>query len=128
VEEILVAIFQFLLEFILQSLANLPFSFCPFSDYWTWRPGLPTIIFFAGLLFGWISLIPFPGTSIHWPWLRIAALIASPIFAGSIGYIVAELRAGLGHIVESRRHSWYAFAFMLGLSIVRFTYAHHPLA
>lgn len=127
-EEVLVAIFQFLLECALQSLTSLPFSFCSLSDYWTWRPGVPTIIFFAGLLFGRMSLIPFPGTSIHWPWLRIAALIASPILAGAIGYVVAELRAGLGHIVESRRHSWCAFTFMLGLSVVRFTYAHHPVA
>jgi hypothetical protein len=73
-------------------------------------------------------LIPFPSTAIHSPGLRIAALIASPILAGVISYVVAKLRKGLGHVVESRHHFWYAFTFTLGLSIVRFAYAHHPAA
>jgi len=125
-EEILVAIFQFLLEVIGQALVNLPFSFCTYQDYPTGRAGVTILAFLGGLLCGWILLIPFPGTSIHSPGLRIAALVASPLLAGIISHVVAELRAGLGHIVESRHHFWYAFTFTLGLSIIRFAYAHHP--
>jgi hypothetical protein len=129
-EEVLVAIFQFLLEVIGQTLVwnllYLPFDFLSFRDFPTGRAGFCALAFFGGLLCGWILLIPFPSTSIHSPWLRIATLIASPVLAGWISYVVAELRAGLGHIVESRNHFWYAFTFTLGLAIVRFAYAHHP--
>lgn len=129
-EEILVAIFQFLLELIGQTLVwnvlYLPFDFSSFRDFPTGRAGYTVLAFLGGLICGWILLIPFPSTSIHLPWLRIATLIASPVLAGSISYVVAELRAGLGHTVESRHHFWYGFTFTLGLAIVRFAYAHHP--
>ena len=127
-EEILVATFQFLLEVVGQAIVNVPFSFCPHRHYPTGRAGFTVLAFVGGLLCGGILLIPFPGTSIHSPALRIGALIASPLLAGIISYVVAELRNGLGRTVESRHHFWYAFTFTLGLSIVRFAYAHHPVA
>jgi hypothetical protein len=127
VEEFFVAIIQFLVEVIGQTLVwNLVYLPFDFLDYLTGRAGFTVLVFFGGLLCGGILLVPFPSTSIRLPGLRIAALIVFPVLAGLISYVAAELRTGLGHTIESRKHFLYAFTFTLGLALVRFAYAHHP--
>lgn len=93
----------------------LPFDFC---DYLTGGAGFTVLAFFGGLLCGWILLLPYPSSSIRLPGLRIAALIVSPVLAGFICYVVGELRAGLGHANQSRKHFGYDFTFTLALALV----------
>jgi hypothetical protein len=128
VEEILVALIQFVLNVIWRAFLFLPFNFCPFRDFPSSRATVSFLAIVFGGLLAWGSLHFFPDAYFRYAWLRIAVLVVSPLFAGWFGYIVAEVRAGLGHSVESRDHFWSAFAFTLGFSVIRFAYAHHVAA
>ena len=125
-EELLIAIVQFLFEVFLQSLVSVPFDFCPRRDYPDLdRVWLTVIAFAVGVACGAGSIALVPHSYLHQPWLRIASLIASPFLAGAIAWCVAELRISYKPFLVSRHHFWYAFTFTLGLSLVRFAYAKH---
>jgi len=126
VEEILVAILQFLFEVVLQSLVSLPFDFCPRRDYpESDRTSLTILVLIVGVACGIVSVAVFPYSHLHHSWQRIAGLVASPLLAGAIAYCVAELRMAFNPFLVSRHHFWYAFTFTLGLSAYRFAFVKH---
>jgi membrane associated rhomboid family serine protease len=126
VEEILVAIIQFLIEVIGQALVSVPFDFCPRRD----NPGndrvpLTVIALIIGCACGWASPALFPSSSLQNPAMRTASLVASPLLAGIIAYFVAKSRTRRNPLVVPRHQFWYASTFTLGVSAYRFTYAKH---
>jgi len=125
VEEFLVVLIQFVLDVLAQAAISIPFDFCPRRDFPNSRVTYVILAVVGGGLCGAASLHFFPNSPLHYSWLRIASLAASPLIGGYFGYVVAEVRSGLGRELNSRDHFWYAFAFTLGLAVIRFEYAHH---
>jgi hypothetical protein len=87
----------------------------------------PAIKFFAygmyGAICGFISLAIFAHHMIDSPILRIANLIASPLFAG---FVMMQLGAWLTAHGKKRspiNRFAYGFCFALGFSLVRFLFA-----
>jgi undecaprenyl pyrophosphate phosphatase UppP len=128
-EEILVAIIQFLVEVVGQALVSFPFDFCPRRDSQrNDRTPITILVLILGVACGWASVALFPFTSLRSSALRIASLVASPLLAGGIAFVVAEWRMRRNPFVVPRYQFWYAFTFTLGLSACRFAYVHHPAA
>ena len=132
-EEFLIAIFQFLFEVVLQSLAELP---------WDWFVGRRELggnqsskkfqWIVASLLMGGgvgvISLLIRPNTSIRSSSFRVLYLICAPPFSALISYILARFVSGRERPwVQPRLQTICAFCFTLVLTILRFTYAQRPL-
>jgi hypothetical protein len=127
-EELLIVIVQFLFEFILDVLLNIPFdwpsrnrdSFEPESIWAT------CFLWFLGASFlGWLSLFFFEHTWIAYPGLRIANLVVAPIVSGAISQAIAIRRAQRNPYLVPRNHFWQAYWFTLGFTLVRFAYATH---
>jgi hypothetical protein len=127
VEELLIAIIQFLCEVIAQSIGFLPFGFYPRDDYsdTSRRSVLTVAAFLGGLACGGASVFFIPHSFLHQSWLRVASLVASPLLAGAIAWWMAELRISYKPHLIPRHHFWYAFTFTLGLSLYRFTHVQH---
>lgn len=125
-EELLVVVLQFLLEFILNVLANIPFDW-PSRNRRTPEPESIWLRCFlwscgGGLLAG-VSLLVFKQTLISVPALRIANLVIAPVVSGFLSEAIAKRRASRNELIVPRNHFWQAFWFTLGLVIIRFTYA-----
>jgi hypothetical protein len=74
---------------------------------------------------GGLANLIHPGAFLAYQWLRIANLIAGPLLAGGVSWLVADWRRRRGaHLVPSL-HFWLAFWFVLGFDVVRFIYARH---
>ena len=126
-EEILVAIIQFLFEALVQSIGGLPFGFYPRDDSSdsSGRIWLIAAAFVGGLACGAASVALIPHSYLHHAWLRVASLVVSPLLAGAIAWCLAEMRISYRPELEPRRHFWYAFTFTVGLSLYRFAYGPH---
>ena len=127
-EELIVVIIQFLFEFVLNVLLNIPFDW-PSKNRTTPEPEsiwAACFLWFLGAsVLGWISLIFFKHTLITSSSLRIANLVLAPLVSAALSKAIAERRAKVNPFIESRNHYWQAFWFTLGFTMVRFAYATH---
>ena len=125
-EELLIATFQFLFEFVLDVLANLPFDW-PSRNRRTPEPdsiiSICFIWFFGGCILAGLSLLVLKHTLISVPVLRMANLILAPVTSGFISLTNARYRSRSNPFIVPRNHFWQAFWFTLGIVTLRFTYA-----
>ena len=127
-EELLIAIIQFLLEFALDVLSSIPFDW-PSRNRTT--PELENISlrcflwFCGGCLLAGLSLLIFKHTIISVSALRIANLALAPISSAFLSQALASRRATKNIFIVPRNHFWQAFWFTLGLTLIRFAYASH---
>ncbi len=125
-EELLIIIFQFLFEFVLNVLSGIPFDW-PSKNRKIPEPEsilLQCFLWFCGgCLLAGVSLLIFKRTLISIPALRIVNLVLAPIVSGLVSRSIASRRSLDNKFIVPRNHFWYAFWFTLGLVIIRFTYA-----
>lgn len=125
-EELLTVILQFVLELLLEALANLPFDWPsrkrsePESD-----PPLRRCLLWCGggALLGGVSLLLLPHSLIQLPALRIANLLLAPLLSGAVSWRLTQRRSRRNGNLLPHNHFWQAFGFTLGLVAVRFAYA-----
>jgi len=131
-EDLLVALFQFFFEVILQILVQLPWDF---SLGQTEKKSVlyhdePNYIFWlfvsllAGVALGGASLLAHPHTIITHSWARVAYLFLAPISAWLFSYFFSKY--GILKKTPEANPKWHAaclFLFSLGLTVIRFTYA-----
>jgi hypothetical protein len=125
-EEVLVVLFQFLFELILNVLSNLPFEWPSKGRQTPERESIwpvCAIWFMVGCGVGGMSLLLVGYALLQPGWLRIANLVLSPIASGLIAKTLAEQRAPSNPMLVPRNHFWYAFWFSLGVAFTRFAYA-----
>ena len=125
-EELLIAIVQFLIEVLAQALVQLPFDLAAPN-----RPSVPARTFryvaflLLGGVIGGLSIVLIPRTMLQYGALRIANVIVAPLVAGYVASRVTEFRAKRDFLVVPRIHYWSAFWFTLAFAVVRFAYARH---
>ena len=131
-EELLIAIFQLVLEILAQVLVELPWDFSlgagerragaagTESNYWAW--GLGSLV--VGAAAGGLSLLIVPHTLIRSSQFRIAYLFLAPITSVLVSFFISKLRRS-----ESRpwnrpgMHGLCAFLFAVAMTVIRFAYA-----
>ena len=127
-EEILIAIAQFLFEFLFDVLLNIPFDW-PSRNRKSPEPESIILIcflwFIGSIGLGFISILIFKNTLITHPSLRIANLFMAPITSAYISKSIAARRAKRNPYLVPRNHYWQAFWFTLGYTLYRFAYASH---
>ena len=125
-EDILIIIIQFLIEFSLEVLPWEPI------DWPSRNRSIPEpstlflscfLCFLGGSLLGGLSLIVFRRTLITHSVLRIVNVIVAPIVSASLSGAIARRRARINKYIIPRNHFWRAFWFTLGLVLIRFAYA-----
>jgi hypothetical protein len=125
-EELLIVIIQFLFEFALNVLANIPFDW-PSRDRATPEPEGITLRCFlwfcGGCLIAGASLLIVKHTIIAISALRMANLVLAPIASAFLSQSIAGHRARDNPFIVPRNHFWQAFWFTLGLVLIRFAYA-----
>ncbi len=131
-EEILIIVFQFLFEVVLQILAELPWdlflssrgrSIEPSSDESLWI----TLSFLLGGAVAMASLYLRPNTYLKHSSTRIAYLVFAPVCSAGVSFLLARYNAKRTPSYYSPKlHATCAFCFALVLTVVRFTYAHRP--
>jgi len=125
-EELLIVIVQFLFEFTLNVLGNIPFDW-PSQD--RTAPESEAVVFprflwfCGGCALAGISLLVAKHTLIALPALRIANLVAAPVTSAFISRAIAQHRALRNPFIIPGNHFWQAFFFTLGLALIRFAYA-----
>lgn len=131
-EELLIAIFQFFFEVVLQTLMELPWDICV-SSRESRRNQSPNKFqwLFLSLLMGGavgsISLWIWPNTAMRSSGLRLAYLLLAPPCSAWISFLVARCLAHRSRPwIQPGLHAQCAFCFTLVLTVVRFTYAHRP--
>jgi hypothetical protein len=123
-EDLLVALLQFLLEFLIEII-----SWCPFD--WPAQSALQAESLTAkcfwwlvgGSALAAVSLYFLKNTWISFSALRIANLVLAPITAAFFSQAVARRRSGHNPSIVPRNHFWQSFWFTTGLVVVRFVYA-----
>lgn len=129
-EEILVLLFEFIFEVLLQILVELPWDLflgSRESKQEQIRPalawGLWSALIGAGV--GGLSLLIHPGTFIKSSGARIAYLVLAPLLSALVSWQLSQsfVRRGREWITP-RLHAICAFWFALTLTVIRFTYAH----
>ncbi len=124
-EDVLIIILQFLLEFFFNVLIDLPFDWprknrqTPESDKLI---GTCFVMFCVSCGLAWCTLLVFPRTLIRLPALRIANLFLAPPVAAFIAACIADRYAQTNPWILPRNHFWRAFWFTLGFVAVRFAY------
>ena len=125
-EELLVVLLQFLFEFALNVLANVPFDW-PSRNRHTPEPdtiGLRCFLWFCGgCLLGGVSMLALKHTFISLAALRMLNLVIAPLTSACLSQRIAQRRARHNPNIVPRNHFWQAFWFTLGLVLVRFAYA-----
>ena len=127
-EELLIAVVQFALEFCFDVLVNLPFDW-PSKHRDSREPEgrwAPNFLWFCGgCALAGLSLLLVRHTMIPYPQLRIANLLLAPLFSAYLSQIIAHHRTETNEFIVPRNHFWQAFWFTLGLVLIRFIYASH---
>lgn len=131
-EEILIIIFQFLIEVVFQSLLELPFEII-----FDGNPGLRnktnqriawiTASLMAGGAMGMVSLMVRPNTLLSSSAARITFLLLAPPLSAAGAVILAKpfTTSSISHR-RTKLNAFCAFAFALAMTVVRFTYAQRP--
>ena len=129
-EELLILIFQPLLEIFAQILAS------GLIDLLGWGRDVESrhdssgcavglLLFILGCGLGWLSLLLIPHTLLPWAWLRIANLIVGPLVSGWISWRISVLRKRTNKWVSPSRHAWFAALACFGIVLVRFSFGQH---
>jgi len=125
-EDLLIALFQFVIEFVFEVLGNWPVDWI-FSSSSREKPETLAGWCFLWLIFGagiaGISILILHRTWISHPALRIANLFLAPIVSAFISEAMARRRQRRRSDIVPRNHFWQAFWFTLGIVTVRFAYA-----
>ena len=123
-EEIVVLIFQFVIEVGIQIFGGLGLDLAASrrSDDKS-EAGCGWVVVFAvvGAIFGGLSLLVAPNLMLPNMGLRIGNLVVSPLIAGGVSYLVAKNMRSSGPADE---HFWRGFLFAFAFGVVRFAYAH----
>lgn len=126
VEELLIVIFQFLFETVLEALTYWPFESAtdrmfgrPANDEGVYFPLLVAAI--AAGVVGAISLVVWPHTWLRSPELRIANLVVAPLISAGSAWLFARRRTK----ESPREHVWFACTFTTIFVLVRFTWGAH---
>ncbi len=131
-EDILIIVFQFIFEVVLQVLAELPWDLFVGSREFKREQSPNTFQWiFVSLIFGGavgaISLALRPDTFLKSAAARIAYLLLAPFISAWSAFVLARFFVGQGRTwINPRLHAICAFCFALVLTVVRFTYAHRP--
>jgi hypothetical protein len=124
-EEILVALLQFILELALNVFSYFPFDW-PSKRRGSIEPesvaGWCVLWVLLGGTIGGLSLLVFEHSLIHSPWLRLVSLGASPLISAYLSQAIAAARKKGNFNINPRNHFWYAFWFSLSVAVVRFIY------
>jgi hypothetical protein len=124
-EDLIIAILQFLFEFLIESFTWTPFDWpsrsrsLPESESITSKC-LAWFIIGAGL--ACVSMLFLKHTWISLPILRMANLVLAPITSAFISQAIACHRRKRNPFIIPRNHFWKAFWFTLGIVVVRFAY------
>jgi len=125
-EELLIAIIQFLFEFTLDVLGSIPFDW-PSRNRTTPEPKgvfLRRLLWFCGgCALASVSLLVVKHTVVSVSALRIANLVLAPVASAFLSEAIANHRAKENPFIIPRNHFWQALFFTLGLVLVRFAYA-----
>ena len=131
-EELVALLIQFVLEVGLQLFGSIGLDFATESRRGRGEQGKAEehdgcgwLALFAvfGAICGAISLIFAPKLMLPNLGLRVANLVASPLVAGGLSYLVAaHVWAARG--ASPRHHFWRGFCFALAFGLVRFAYAN----
>jgi hypothetical protein len=129
IAEIVAALFQFLLEVLLQLAGDL------FAELGieaikeirkASRPPRPGLAAFGyglmGLVGGGVSLIWLPIRLTHSPALRLMTLALAPAASALVLWVFLTAIRRPAAAEERRRRFWFAYAFGLAFALVRFTY------
>jgi hypothetical protein len=125
-EDIIVIVLQFLIEFIFNVLLNVPFDLPSGSRKTPEKTGIAGGCFLwwvGGSALAYGSLQAFSYTLIRVAALRIANLVLAPVAAAYLSQALAKTRAKTNANILPRNHFWRAFWFTLGYVTVRFAYA-----
>jgi len=125
-EEILVIVFQFLIEFTINALSHLPVDWPSKKRRTPERESMWALCLLSlagGALLGWLSLLVFDYALLQPGWLRIVNLFASPVASACLAQFIAARRAATNPMLIPRNHFWYGFWFSVGVAVVRFSYA-----
>jgi len=131
-EELLIFIFQFFFEIVLQVLLELPFDLFvgsreskrdQSSRMFQWS----VVGLVLGGVAGGISLFIFPQTFIKTSQWRIVYLIVAPTISAVFSFVLARAFVAKGkHWIDPKLHAVCALCFALVLTVLRFTYAQRP--
>jgi hypothetical protein len=125
-EEMLIVVFQFIIEIFVEAIANIPFDW-PSKNRKTPESDKIFLSCFGWLCFGgllsWGSLFFIKKTLIKIGLLRVVNLFIAPLLSGWISYVLASNRSRNNGFIKPKNHFWQAFWFTLGLAVVRFAYA-----
>ena len=131
-EDLLIIIFQFVFEVVLQVLAELPWDlFIGSSESRSDQSSNKLKWVFVSLALGGAvgagSLVVRPDTFLKSATGRIAYLILAAPISAWCALVLARAFVERGRTwINPRLHAICAFSFALVLTIVRFTYAHRP--
>jgi hypothetical protein len=124
-EDLLIAILQFLFEFLIEIFTWTPFDWPSRSRS---RPETETLTgncflwFVVGCGLACISMLFLKHTWISMSALRIANLVLAPVASAFISQAIARRRSRHNKFIIPRNHFWQAFWFTLGIVTVRFAY------
>ena len=131
-EEIVALLIQLVLEVGLQIFGSIGFDFATESRRTKGKhgevaddDGCGWLLAFAvfGAICGGLSLIFAPKLILATLGLRLLNLVAAPLVAGGLSYLVAAyVWSARGQ--SPRHHFWRGFCFALAFGLVRFAYAH----
>jgi hypothetical protein len=124
-EEVLVVVLQLLVEFFVEVLIYTGIDL-------GWRrddsrvgcSSLSLFLLFGGALGGLANVI-YPRLLLPSEGLRVAALLAGPLAAGGLSWLVARWRKERGAAVVPDQHFATAFAFVLAFDVVRYAFGTH---
>ncbi|MGL4423830.1 MAG: hypothetical protein ACRCZF_24460 [Gemmataceae bacterium] len=124
-EEVLAVVVQILFEVLLQMLLYLPFEmfngFSKKTDEWI---GWGFIYFFVGGGLGWLSTFLWPHYILPTPLLRLTNLLAAPLIAGALSFLLADYRKKkFGAELSPTRHFYHGAIFSFVFGLVRYAYA-----
>jgi len=124
-DDLLALLIQFVIEFVLNVLVDIPFEWpsryrkTPERDR---IAGICTFWLILGAALAGLSLLVFPRSLIAVPALRVANLLLAPFVSGLLSLLIARRRAETNPNIVPRNHFWQAFWFTLGLVAIRFAY------
>jgi len=123
-EEIIIVIFQAVIEIVFNVLINIGVDWVVY--FWERDDNNQTslkcfLMFLAGTIIGLLSWVLIPKVMLPYSWLRILILFLSPVLAGFVSLQIARFKAKRRD-VWPWRHFWYSFFACLGLVLVRFVF------
>jgi hypothetical protein len=128
-EDILVLLVQFLIEFLGEMLTYLPWDMFLYSRETNGSAGSGSkaiLSLFLGGCIGGLSLLVFPNTLMRRSALRIGVLILAPLASGWLARATARRRRARGAETSPLTHFWCSALFTFGLVAIRFAYCHRP--